>query len=159
MSTGDWIAVASVTVAGLGVIIALKGVSDQLRLQTFISYTDRYAAVMARMPFEARTPRSGYSLDDVSPAERRAVLSIFRDYFNLCSEELWLADAGRIDKKTWSVWKLGIKQVAEFPSFGAAWTELRGEYLVYEDFHRFMDQISDNGELRGSSGRNPADGP
>jgi hypothetical protein len=145
MSSGDWIAIVSVVVTGIGVIVALAGVRDQLRMATFLAYTDRYTTLMARMPFEARQPGSGYDLQSVSSEERHRVLSIFRDYFNLCSEELWLADAGKIDKKTWKIWKLGIEEVAAFPSFAAAWRELRGEYVVYTDFRKFMDEMSSVG--------------
>jgi hypothetical protein len=94
------------------------------------------------MPFEARTPGSGYDLDKVPPGEREEVLRVFRDYFNLCSEELWLASSGRIDKGTWELWSTGIAQVAEFPSFALAWGVLREEYVVYAEFRRFMDSVS-----------------
>ena len=70
MSFGEWIAAATVVVTGLGVVMALKGVRDQLRISTFLAYTDRYAALMARMPFEARRPGSGYDLEQVPPEEK-----------------------------------------------------------------------------------------
>lgn len=90
---------------------------------------------MAQLPFEARRPASGYRLDDVPPAERTAVLSAFREYFNLCSEEWWLQQSQRIDKTTWEVWKLGMKEVARFPTFVEAWHELSEEYVSFGLFH------------------------
>lgn len=151
MSLGDWIAGATVVVTGLGVVVALKGVRDQLRIATFLTYTERYASLMARMPFEARRPDSEYDLDKVPPEERQIVLVVFRDYFNLCSEELWLASSGKIDKGTWRIWKMGIRQVAGFPSFASAWSELRDEYVVYSDFRTFMDTMSADGATSDST--------
>jgi hypothetical protein len=142
VSFGDWIAVGTVAIAGLGVIAALKGVRDQLRMSTFLAYTERYASLMARMPFEARRPGSGYDLGQVPPDERETVLAVFRDYFNLCSEELWLASSGKIDKGTWELWRTGIRQVASFPSFASAWGILGEEYAVYAEFREFMDAMS-----------------
>ena len=147
MSLGDWIAAATVIVTGLGVMAALKGVRDQLRISTFLAYTERYSALMARMPFEARRPGSGYDLEEARDEERQQVLGVFRDYFNLCSEELWLASSGKIDKGTWKLWRTGIRQVAGFPSFASAWTLLRDEYTVYSEFREFMDAISAEAEV------------
>ena len=157
MSFGEWIAAATVVVTGLGVVMALKGVRDQLRISTFLAYTDRYAALMARMPFEARRPGSGYDLEQVPPEEKETVLAVFRDYFNLCSEELWLASSGKIDKGTWKLWRQGIREVAGFPSFASAWAVLRDEYIVYSDFRDFMDAMSE--EVSVSQPRTAKHGP
>lgn len=146
VSTGDWIASISaafaavgVIVAGVGVMAALRGVRDQLRMTTFIEYTKRYATIMASLPFDARKPDSGYDLASVSETERRRVLGVFRDYFNLCSEENWLHATGKLDADTWRIWKLGMKQVAASPAFAGAWDSLRDEYAVFRDFITFMD--------------------
>ncbi len=142
MTLGDLIAAAAVVLTGTGLIVALKGVRDQLRMSTFLTYTERYASVMARMPFEARRPASAYDLESVESAEREAVLSSFRDYFNMCSEELWLASSGRIDKATWKLWRMGMREVVSFPSFASAWNSLRQEYVVYSEFRSFMDALA-----------------
>jgi len=129
-------------VSAVAIVAALKGVRDQLRTAVFIAYTERYARIMAQLPFEARRPASGYRLDDVPPAERTAVLSAFREYFNLCSEEWWLQQSQRIDKATWEVWKLGMKEVARFPTFVEAWHELSEEYVSFGLFHVFMNGMA-----------------
>jgi hypothetical protein len=93
-------------------------VLDQLRVTVFITYTDRYAKVMNKVPFEAREPGSNYRLASRPEDERIRVLGAFREYFNLCSEEIWLHEHHRIDRATWNVWKRGMQQVARFPSAG-----------------------------------------
>jgi hypothetical protein len=126
VSLADWgvaASVAAVVVSAIAVVVALKGVRDQLRTATFLAYTERYGKIMAEVPYAARRPGSGYRLDKVAMQERIDVLSAFRDYFNLCSEELWLHSIGRIDAKTWQIWRLGIRQVMEFPCYEEIWKE------------------------------------
>ena len=99
------------------------------------------------------TPPTDMSVDP----EKETVLAVFRDYFNLCSEELWLASSGKIDKGTWKLWRQGIREVAGFPSFASAWTVLRDEYIVYSDFRDFMDAMSE--EVSVSQPRTAKHGP
>lgn len=66
------------------------------------------------------------------------MLEAFREYFNLCSEEMWLYKHRRIDRETWNIWEQGMRQVARFPSFLEAWQVLNIEYEYYDDFQRFI---------------------
>ncbi len=93
---------------------------------------------MNGVPFEARRPGSDYQLDSRPAEEQARVLSAFRDYFNLCSEEMWLHEQHRIDKATWRIWERGMQQVARFPSFREAWEFLACEYDCYERFQKFV---------------------
>jgi hypothetical protein len=141
MTTTQWIAVASVAavvVSAFAIAAALKGVRDQLRVTVFLTYTERYAKIMNGVPFEARRPGSKYRLNLQPADERDRVLSAFREYFNLCSEEMWLYEHRRIDQATWRIWERGIQQVAQFPSFWEAWEFLSCEYDYYEKFQEFV---------------------
>jgi hypothetical protein len=152
MTIDRWIA-AVAAAAGIGAVIvsliairaALMGVRDQLKTAVFIAYTERYSRVMAQLPFEARSPGSGYRLDDVPEAERTVVLSAFREYFNLCSEEWWLKSNQRIDNATWQVWELGMKEVARLPCFAEAWQGLCEEYASFDQFRGFMNGMAVTG--------------
>jgi hypothetical protein len=97
---------------------------------------------MDGLPFDARRPESGFDIEALDDEEKKRVLGAFRKYFNLCSEELWLKNIGRIDDRTWSVWEVGIKEIARFPSFAYAWAELRCEYEYYPVFCSFMDGLA-----------------
>jgi hypothetical protein len=143
MTTTQWIAVASVAavvVSAFAIAAALKGVRDQLRVTVFLTYTERYAKIMNGVPFEARRPGSEYRLSLQPAGERDSVLSAFREYFNLCSEEMWLYEHRRIDRATWRIWERGIQQVAQFPSFSEAWEFLACEYDYYEKFQEFVTE-------------------
>jgi hypothetical protein len=149
LTIDQWIAaiaavtgVGAIIVSAVAIIVSLRDVRDQLRTTVFIAYTERYSKVMAQLPFEARSPRSGYRLEDVSSGERTLVLSAFREYFNLCSEEMWLRAAGRIDSGTWALWELGMKEVAQFPCFAEAWLRLSKEFAAFEQFTAFMHGIA-----------------
>jgi hypothetical protein len=134
-------------------VAALKGVRDQLRVTVFLTYTERYSKVMNGVPFEARRPGSEYQLDSRPAEEQNGVLSAFREYFNLCSEEMWLHEHRRIDRATWRIWERGMRQVARFPSFREAWEFLACEYAYYDRFQKFVTEellqcASDSGSVR-----------
>ena len=131
--------IAAVAVSVAAIYITLRGVLNQLRVTVFITYTERFAKVMSTLPFEARRPGSDYHLT-ADPAERVRIFGIFRDYLNLCSEEMWLRQQHRIDRATWQIWERGMRQVAQFPPFRAAWQELACEYDYYREFQDFVNK-------------------
>ena len=89
MTAAQWITVASlaaVVVSALAIVAGLKSVRDQLRMAIFLEYTKRYSKIMQHMPFEARQPRGRYKLAS-QPENEHRILSAFREYLNMCSEE------------------------------------------------------------------------
>lgn len=149
MTTAQWITTASLTavfVSALAIVAGLKGVRDQLRVTIFLEYTKRYSKVMQHMPFEAREPGGCYRLASQPEGERHRILSAFREYLNMCSEEKWLHDHRRIDHATWRIWLRGMQDTASFPSFSDAWRILSSEYNIYPGFQKFV-----NNELLASS--------
>jgi hypothetical protein len=144
MTTDQWLVVANlgtVVVAVVTVFLGLKGVRDQLRTATFLAYTKRYGKIMRRLPFDARRPGSKFHLHELSEPERENVLAAYQDYINLCSEEWWLAGLGRVDKRTWNVWKGSISQVMRHPCFDEIWGELEHEYAAFPEFVAFMNGL------------------
>jgi hypothetical protein len=141
MTAAQWITVASVTavvVSALAIVAGIKSVRDQLRIAIFLEYTKRYSKIMQHMPFEAREPGGSYTLSSQPEDERRRILSVFREYLNMCSEEKWLHDHRRIDHATWRIWERGMQDTASFPSFRDAWKVLCPEYDAYTDFQNFV---------------------
>ena len=117
MTAAQWITVASlaaVVVSALAIVAGLRSVRDQLRVTIFLEYTKRYSEIMQHMPFEAREPGGLYRLASQSKEERHRVLSVFREYLNMCSEEKWLHDHRRIDHATWRIWERGMQDTARF---------------------------------------------
>ena len=115
---------------------------------------------MNGIPFEARQPGSAYWLASRPTDERIRVLSAFREYFNLCSEEKWLYEHRKIDRATWDIWVRGMQVVAQFASFPEAWQELSLEYECYEEFQNFVaDSLLPHAVLSGQPGHTgPAPG-
>jgi hypothetical protein len=141
MNTEQWITVASlatVVVSALAIVTGLKSVRDQLRVTIFLEYTKRYSEIMQHMPFSAREPGGRYRLPLGPDGERNRILSAFREYLNMCSEEKWLYDHHRIDRAAWGIWERGMRDTASFPSFGDAWRILCSEYDAYPDFQKFV---------------------
>jgi len=130
---------AAVMLSASAVVVSLKGIRDQLWLSTFATYTARYSEVMEDIPFEARDPRISFNIDKLPIQEREKVLGAVRKYANLCSEELYLHQVGRIDKKTWFIWKTGMRDTMRTSCFRRGWELVRGEYEYYPGFREMMD--------------------
>jgi hypothetical protein len=137
----DIVQTLALIAAAAGVWVRLRGIQNQLWLQAFTEYTRRYADAMANMPFEARHPGPPSELTSLDEETRKSTLTAMRRYFNLCSEELYLHERGRIDKETWVIWRTGIQESARWPYFAGSWVFLRDEYAPYQSFCDFMDDI------------------
>ena len=134
---------AAVLIAAVAVMVTLKGIRNQLWLSAFLEFTGRYSQIMKAVPFEARNPHGTFDLDDLPEPERQEVLAAVRSYANLCSEELYLYEHGRIDETTWESWKAGIRDTMRTPCFRRGWGMLRHEYEFYPEFRGMMDTLSE----------------
>jgi hypothetical protein len=155
MSANEIIAIAAVgtlLVTAMAVLVTLKGVRDELWLQTFAEYTRRYVECVRELPPEARDPAADFALDALEGPERHRILNAARLYVNLCSEEHYLHDRKRIDSETWDIWALGMRDAFRLPWFRSAWRALRHEYEPYIDFCIFFDDC-----LRTSDPAQPVD--
>jgi len=134
--------------AAVSVWVQLRGIQNQMWLNTFTEYTRRYDEAMTTMPFEARGIGVPVEVNGLSDDLRKSVLTAMRRYFNLCSEERYLHQRGRIDSKTWNIWKTGIRDSACGPFFASAWRCLAAEYEFYPDFRDFMNDLVKGQESR-----------
>lgn len=134
---------ASVLVAALAICVGLRGVKKQMFVAVFNQYTQRYANIMDGLPAGTRDPKSKITLEDLDEKKRQEVLRVGRRYFNLCSEEMWLAQKGHLDQTTWGIWETGIRQTMRLQSMSDAWEELESEYEYFGEFHEFMNEIAD----------------
>jgi hypothetical protein len=48
----------------------------------------------------------------------------FYRYFDLCNEQAFLFERGRVTRTTWCNWREGIESNLTKPAFAAAWTEV-----------------------------------
>jgi hypothetical protein len=133
--------VAAVLVATIAILVSLKGIRDQLWMFTYAEYTRRFAEIMDALPFQARRPGGRFDLESLPVAEQECILGVMRRYLNLCSEEYYLFQRGKIDKKTWAIWTNGIRDTVRLPCFLSTWAALRMEYEYVAGFCDFMDRL------------------
>ena len=132
--------VAAVLLAAFAIIVTLRGVRDQLWVIVFTEYTKRYTETVRDLPSEARRPNGKFDFSQLGGSDRDRVYNAMRAYLNLCSEEFYLQKKGRIDRETWEIWKLGIRDTMRLPWLHDTWGEMREEYVYFDEFCRFMDE-------------------
>jgi hypothetical protein len=131
--------IATLLATGVVIFVTLKGVRDELWLQTFAEYTRRYLDYVRAIPSPARDPDSGFTLAGLDEEERERMLNAARMYVNLCSEEHYLHSKRKIDDTTWSIWSQGMRDAFQAPWFLEAWGKIRHEYRLYPDFCVFFE--------------------
>jgi len=134
-----WTGVAGVLLGAVAIAMSLRGVRDQLWLQTFADYTRRYGEIVRELPSEARRPGGNFVFEELEPEEQGHVLNISRAYLNLCSEEYFLHERGKIDDQTWGIWRAGMVDVLRAPWIQTTWETLKPEYKFLE-FCDFLDR-------------------
>lgn len=72
----------------------------------------------------ARLPTKALLGEPLADEDRANSLDEMYHYFDLCNQQAFLADAGRISKKTWKFWRDGITSNIRRPAFERAWSEI-----------------------------------
>ena len=145
MSISDGVALGSTIATFLGVVVALialvvqlQALNKQLQVQTFSEYTRRYQEIFLRVPevFDDKT-----NLDDLSPQS----VANLRAYFDLCFEEHHLFHEQKlVSKKTWLVWKGGMRTAFARPLMKQAWKWVRVSGDYGPTFEIFVDRLMSN---------------
>lgn len=110
-------------------------------MSTFIEYTERYSAIVDGLPADVRDPRAHVDLAALDDEKRLHILGVMRRYFNMCSEEYFLAQEGFLYGAVWEIWKTGIRDMATYPFFDDTWRALRQEYSLYPDFQDLIRDL------------------
>ena len=112
-------------IANISTAAAVAFAAWQIRLskkQAATTFEDslakEYRELAAQLPTKALL---GEMLTD---SEHAASFDEMYQYFDLCNQQAFLADAGRISKKTWKFWKDGIESNLKRPAFERAWSEI-----------------------------------
>lgn len=82
------------------------------------SLAKEYRDIAATLPVEALL---GELLSD---AEHIDKFDEFYRYFDLCNQQVFLRQSGRVSDKTWEFWKDGIGSNLKRPAFVRAWSEV-----------------------------------
>lgn len=128
----NWQDLAAV-VTVFGVVIGLVGLYfgyQQLRRQAAIeqAQSDLQAAafedgfVREYRQLVQRIPTKALLGETLTPTQRSDALSEFYHYVDLCNEQAYQADQGRIRNNTWTEWATGIRGNLRRPEFLLAWS-------------------------------------
>ena len=82
------------------------------------SLTTQYRQVASTLPLKALLGES------LTQGEHEEHLRYFYRYFDLCNEQAFLHESGRISKATWGFWRDGILGNFRRPAFARAWQEI-----------------------------------
>lgn len=69
-------------------------------------------------------PTEAFLGDSLSDADITRNLNDFYHYFDLCNQQIFLNDIGRISRATWTFWRDGIVSNLDRPAFSRAWSEI-----------------------------------
>lgn len=94
----------------------------QLRASFEGTFSERYDRIVARIPLEVLLGEPP-DLDDDEQ------IRAFFDYFELCEEELYYRQSGRVGGRTWNDWWEGIALHLRRDGFQQAWERLTGHEL------------------------------
>lgn len=117
----------------------LQGISTQLKLNVFTTYTSRYSKIIGQLPNEANDPKISI-LDNLSPSSKDSIIGIIRQFFDLCSEEFYLSQRKLVDKKVWNLWTAGMKFHMKCKSFQNGWSLIKKEGYDSE-FVKFIEKM------------------
>lgn len=107
--------------AVLGVFAAiwqLRLLKQQSRTTFEDSLVDEYRRIAAELPLEALLGA------DLPRRRARAALPVFYRYFDLCNQQAFLHNEGRVSVATWTQWRDGIQSNMRRPAFARAWAEI-----------------------------------
>lgn len=82
------------------------------------SLAKEYRDIAATLPVEALL---GELLSDVEHTDK---FDEFYRYFDLCNQQVFLRQSGRVSDKTWKFWKDGIGSNLDRPAFARAWSDV-----------------------------------
>ena len=107
------------TAVGVGVAAWQLFTTRQLAATTFEDLlTNQYRKLIERLPVEALFGES------LHPQTQADLLPHFYRYFDLCNEQAFLWEKGRISDRTWENWKDGMTSNMVRPAFAEAWAEV-----------------------------------
>lgn len=111
--------------ANVGTAIAVLVAAWQLVLshrQAVTTFEDslakEYRDIAATLPVRALLG------EPLSESEYADKFDEFYRYFDLCNQQVFLWQAGRVSDKTWAFWRDGISSNLKRPAFASAWSEV-----------------------------------
>jgi len=158
MEIADWIQSLGIFLAIIGLIITicnnrkqLKIYHDQLKLSFFAEYTKRYQEILLNFPTNIYLKDFNYL--NLPDEIKEKTLRYMRAYFDLCSEEFDLKNAGYISSKVWKNWKEGIEFAFSKKAFINAWELLSFDDRYYPEFTSWITELLNDNAIENKASR------
>lgn len=116
-----WVEILAAVATAIGFPVAatqlwLSKRQDQARFED--SLTSQYREISSRIPLAALLG------EPLPSAVLNEHLRVFYEYFDLCNEQAFLAEGGKLRKETWTNWREGMAQHLGRKGFQQAWIAL-----------------------------------
>jgi hypothetical protein len=95
--------------------------------------SSNYRALVAELPVEAMMDC------ELSAELQLKSQSVFYRYFDLCNEQIYVHQTGRVTDTTWDEWRAGIETNLRRRAFRTAWSQLAGR--IGGDFQEFREEF------------------
>ena len=105
----------------IGVFVAARQLFLAQR-QNVTSFEDSFAKEYRELA--STLPTKTLLGESLTEAEYTKHFDELYHYFDLCNQQVFLRNVGRISKKTWTFWKDGIASNMRRPAFERAWAEI-----------------------------------
>jgi hypothetical protein len=139
----------STVLALISIWIGVRIYRRQMNAQVFLTYTQRYEAIMSAFPEGAI--RARFSFDEVLPPSTDQLSLCVLRYLNLCSEEFYLTKTGYLDGKLWNIWADEMKRMMRAPLVRREWPALRSEFESYPAFLGYIEGVMAEESSRGAT--------
>ena len=128
-----WDAVSAVATLALAIGIPatlLEGRREkriEIRQQRYEHYATRYQEIFSHLPYNIFIKGNKAT---VSPDQKAWLVT----YIDLCNEELFDSNHGRIEPKIWEDWSGFIKGAFNCSALKEIFEEVKGDYSDFDDF-------------------------
>lgn len=140
IEAAELVSIVGVFITAVALLFTARSFQKQQQLKFFSEYTKRYQEIILNLP--ATIHRDDFDYASLSPEAKDKALTYLRAYFDLCSEEYFLKRKQHIDDDTWKEWRMGMEHAFSKPAFREAWRALQLEGIYYQEFTKFVAEIS-----------------
>ncbi|MNK22358.1 hypothetical protein D3C87_406330 [compost metagenome] len=110
---------------------------DRLFKDLFKEFNERYDRFNDHYDRISSAYKEDHS--QIEPLDRKIII----DYINLCAEEFYWFEKGRLDEQAWSSWEAGMKTWTQLPAVRQVYQEDVGtwETSYYKGFQKFFEKM------------------
>ena len=148
VTTAEWIQIGGIAIGLLAVgsvLLQIRTMNKQLRLQLYADYTKRYQNITLNFPEDINARDFSFT----GRADYNQTMRNMRVYFDLCYEEWHLHhEMDLLPEELWQSWEPGIETALSKPAFQQAWVIVKDSSGYGDGFENFMDSLMESHSQR-----------